>query len=286
MSIYTPTARFDTGRPLSEVELRKLAPSIFAVNAHESRSEKFQPICTYDVVRALENEGFGVVGAMQSNTRVEGKAPYTKHALRIRSFKGDHKYAVGQTVFEMKLVNANDGTSPYNLLAALWRIQCMNSLVAMSQELDTVKIRHTGRDIIDRVIEGTYSVLDHAELALAAPQDWSQIELNRDARHALAKAAHVVRFADAEGNLNTPIEAEQLLTRRRVADTGNDLWTVFNVVQENAIRGGLVNCGPNDRGRLRRTTTRAIKGIDQDIRVNKALFVLGQEMASILKQAA
>jgi Domain of unknown function (DUF932) len=286
MSIYTATARFDTGRPLSEAELRKLAPSIFATQAHESRSERFQPICTYDVVRALENEGFGVVGAQQAITRVEGKAPYTKHILRIRSFKEDRQYQVGDSVFEMKLKNANDGTSPYDLMGALWRIKCLNSLVAMSQEIETVKIRHTGRDIVDRVIEGTYSVLDHADAVLAAPQDWSQIELGRDARHALAKAAHVVRFADAEGNVNTPIEPEQLLTRRRAADTGNDLWTVYNVIQENVIRGGLVNYGRNNEGRLRRTTTRAIKGIDQDIRVNKALFVLGQEMASILKQAA
>jgi len=44
MSIYTSTARFDTGRALNEDEMRKAAPSIFALSAHESRSERFQPI--------------------------------------------------------------------------------------------------------------------------------------------------------------------------------------------------------------------------------------------------
>ncbi|AEG58227.1 hypothetical protein [Sinorhizobium meliloti] len=34
MSIYTETARFDTGRALSETELRRFAPSIFAETAH------------------------------------------------------------------------------------------------------------------------------------------------------------------------------------------------------------------------------------------------------------
>jgi len=31
MSIYTQTARFDTGRALTEAEMRRIAPSIFAV---------------------------------------------------------------------------------------------------------------------------------------------------------------------------------------------------------------------------------------------------------------
>ena len=35
MSIYTQTARFDTGRALTEDELFKLAPSVFATTAHE-----------------------------------------------------------------------------------------------------------------------------------------------------------------------------------------------------------------------------------------------------------
>ena len=30
MSIYTQTARFDTGRALTEAEMRRIAPSIFA----------------------------------------------------------------------------------------------------------------------------------------------------------------------------------------------------------------------------------------------------------------
>ena len=78
MSIYTNTARFDTGRALTEDELYTLAPSVFATSAHVSRSERFAPIPTIEIVRGLAKEGFGVVGAKQSLTRVEGKAPFTR----------------------------------------------------------------------------------------------------------------------------------------------------------------------------------------------------------------
>lgn len=37
MTIYADTARFGTGRALNEDELRCIAPSIFAMTAHESR---------------------------------------------------------------------------------------------------------------------------------------------------------------------------------------------------------------------------------------------------------
>jgi hypothetical protein len=79
MSIYTNTARFDTSRELTEMEMRKLAPSIFATSAHESRSERFMPIPTIEVLRGLKDEGFVPVGVKQSASRTPGKADFTKH---------------------------------------------------------------------------------------------------------------------------------------------------------------------------------------------------------------
>ena len=58
MTVYTNTARFDHARALTEDEMRRIAPSIFATSAHESRSERFQPIPTIEVLRGLGKEGF------------------------------------------------------------------------------------------------------------------------------------------------------------------------------------------------------------------------------------
>jgi hypothetical protein len=100
-----------------------------------------------------------------------------------------------------------------------------------------------------------------------------------------AEAAHVLRFADAEGHVDTPIKADQLLIPRRQEDTAPNLWNVFNVVQENAIRGGLTAMGRDTNNRPRRTTTRGVNGIDQNVKLNRALFTLATKMAE-LKQAA
>ncbi|SEK36944.1 protein of unknown function [Bosea lupini] len=284
MTVYASTARFDAARALGEDELRKLAPSIFAVTAHESRSERFQPIPTIEVLRGLMKEGFMPVGARQSGSRDASKVDFTKHLIRLRKLDTEQKFRVGDTVCEILLKNANDGTSAYDLMAGLFRIRCLNSLVAQTGTIDAVKVRHSG-DVQAKVIEGTYRVLGQAQEALAAPADWSGLRLNRDETAALAEAAHVLRFADNEGNVATPIEPRQLLTPRRFDDRADDLWTTFNVVQENVIRGGLRGVQRNPDGTRRRVTTREIGGIDQDVKLNKALWIVAQAMAGHRKAA-
>ena len=77
-------ARFDHARPLTEDEMRRYAPSIFAVERHESRPERFHPIPTIEVLQGLQREGFSVVAVNQSTCRNVGRANFTKHMVRLR----------------------------------------------------------------------------------------------------------------------------------------------------------------------------------------------------------
>lgn len=268
---------------LSNDQLFRVAPSIFATEAHESRSAKFRPIPTIEVLDGLRAQGFVPVSAKQGGTRVPGKANFTKHAVRLRHIgEAGRKLQVGDTFFEIVLRNGNDGTSAYHLNAGLFRLACLNGLTVSEGEIDRVSVRHSG-DVTSKVIEGTFTVLNNAEVALAAPQDWAQIQLPREAQLALATEAHRVRFADSEGNINTPIRPEQLLNVRRFDDRQNDLWQVWNRVQENVIKGGISAFNADTR---RNTTTREIKGIDDDARINKALWDLGRSLAGGFRAAA
>lgn len=282
MSYMTNTARFDEAqRALTEDELRQIAPSIFSTTAHPSRSDKFAPIATIDVLREMAKEGFGVVGAQQSLSRRENGSLYAKHMLRIRQFDGVQK-KVDDCVFEAYLKNANDGTGAYEMLSGIHRIRCLNSCVAMAFQMETHKIRHAGlKTVAAKVIDATYRVVADADRALEAPDKWSRIQLGQDEQMAFAKSAHIVRFGDEP----TPIVPEQLLDVRREGDQGADLWTVFNRVQENSLRGGLHATRVLEDGRRRRMQSRPIKAIDSTVHVNRALWTLAEEMAA-LKAAA
>lgn len=277
---YGSAARFDTGRALTEDELFRRAPSIFATEGHHTRSVRFRPIPTIEVVRALATEGVVVVGAKQALARHADRGPFTKHLLRLRKLDPDRKLTVGDTTLEFLLKNANDGSAAYDLMAGLFKIRCLNSLVVHESTIADVRVRHSGK-VADKVIEGTDKVLTQAERALKAPQDWSQIELIPEEQQVFARAAHTLRFADREGSVKTPVNPARLLRPRRPEDSGRDLWSTFNVIQENAIKGGIQAVGQDARGRNRQVTTRPIAGIDQDLKLNKALWQVAEEMARI-----
>jgi len=141
------------------------------------------------------------------------------------------------------------------------------------------------------VIEGTYRVLEESKKCLRAPAEWSRLPMPIEARAALASAAHMIRFGASEAG--TPqengIAPEKLLRPMRREDDGADLWRTWNVAQEHCIRGGDqgVRYGTTERGRTtrRRVTTRQVNGIHQDIAINKALWMVGEQLFATLTKA-
>lgn len=276
MTAYQQITRYNQGRAITEGEMRTYAPSVFAETAHHSRSERFVPVPTIEMVRALGKEGWTPVMAGQSIARHSDKMDYTKHMVRFR--RADRDLATHGSVVELVLRNGNDGTSAYKLDAGIFRIACLNGLVTKSADYGSINVRHSGR-AVDKVIEGSYEVLQNAERVLAAPQDWSQIKLSRDEQQAFAGAAHLIRFdRDENGNAQTGVTVDQLLRPRRYEDRLSDLWTTFNVIQENAVRGGIT---ARTDGAARRSTTREVRGIDQNVKLNMALWALTEQMAKL-----
>jgi hypothetical protein len=269
---------FQTALTLDAVRL--IAPSAFAIQPHESRSSRYAYIPTSEIINGLDREGFRPFRAAQSVTRVAGKAEYTKHMIRFRHADA---VAINGTYPEVILLNSHDGSSAYKLIAGLFRMVCTNGLIS-GDKVGEVAVHHKG-NIVDNVIEGSMQVIGHARQALDAADSWSRLQLTAGEQHAFAAAAHELRFADADGKTSTPITPGQLLAPRRREDAATNLWTTLNVVQENVIRGGLqgVQHSTDDRGRRKRrnVTTREVKGIDQDVRLNRALWLLGQKMAEL-----
>ena len=264
------------GEALSDEQLRAAVPSIFATDAHESRSARFAPVPTITVLDGLRAEGFEPFSAVQARTRIEGKAEYTKHMLRLRhrsltNTEGD--------AFEIVLVNANDGTSAYHMMPGFFRFVCENGLMT-GETFNEVRVRHSG-NAIGEVIEGAYSVLEDAPVVVDQVSRWKSISLQDIEREALAEAAHTLRFPTADEAKPAAIQADALLRPRRSADRATDLWTAFNVVQENTIKGGLTGRVRDANGRTVRRSTREVAGIDQNRSLNRALWMLTERMAEI-----
>lgn len=279
MTIHT---QFNNGRILTEDEMRKMAPSIFAETAHESRSAKFRPIPTIEVLRNLASEGFFPVSVAQSGSRSLGRRAFAKHLVRMRRFDDKAEdLQVGDTTAEFCLSNANDGTSNWVVRGGLFRVACLNGAIVNLHQMEGMKIRHMNKDpnprrIIDDVIEGTYRVLEHAGSLLDAPRNWSQMQLDEGAQFDLATQAHAFLYRDIDGVIRTSVKPMQLLDVRRAADMEPNLWVAFNRIQEAALRGGIeaVSINRDSEGRLveHRHRTYAITALDRSLKINTGLF--------------
>lgn len=287
MSYTTRGARFSghmsfsAGAPMTDDDLRRVAPSIFAEDRHVSRSERYAYIPTFDVLAGLRREGFVPVRAIQGKCREEGKAEFTKHMIRFRHPSYAAKRELGGASPEVVLLNSHDGTSAYRMLSGVFRSICTNSMIVMEDGATDIRVPHKG-DVIGKVIEGSYEVIGESRLTLERAEEWQGVTLTHDEQQIMAEAAHVLRFGDAEGETHTAIKPEQLLRPRRTADVGNDLWLTHNRLQENVIRGGLHGVARDPvTGQRRNQTTREIRNIDGDIRLNRALWLLSERMAAL-----
>lgn len=257
--------------PLTDEQIRAVAPSVFAERPHESRSERYAYIPTYRVLEGLRREGFIPVEVRQSLSRIAGRQEFTKHMLTFRHSAASAA-RVGDSIPQLSLVNSHDGSSTYRLYAGLHRFICSNGLLVCDGEFDSISVQHSG-NIRDRVIEGSFEVIDEAAKAGERVTEWKALQLAIPEQEAFARAALALRF---EGRDKPPISEAQALAPRRHEDAGSDLWTVFNRVQENVIKGGQ-----SYRQNGRRNSVRTVQGIDQRTGLNRALWRLAEEMRAI-----
>jgi len=253
-------------RPLTNEEIAGVAPSIFATEKHDSRSERYTYIPTIDVLEKLRTEGFMPFMACQARCRDEGKREHTKHMLRLRYASQIDSSEANEII----LLNSHDGTSSYQMLAGTFRFVCCNGMVC-GDTLNDIRVPHKG-NIVDNVIEGAFRVVDDFEQINGQIDGMKALPLNDGEQFAFAHAALALKY-DPQTEM-TPITEQQILAPKRREDVGNDLWKTFNRVQERMLKGGVHGRAANGR----RTTTRAVTGIDQDIRLNRALWVLAEQM--------
>ena len=76
------------------------------------------------------------------------------------------------------------------------------------------------------------------------------------------------------GTVSPTLDVMEIMYPKREEDNKNDLWTVFNVVQEKFIKGGLEY--QTQRGR--KTSLRGLSSIMAVNQVNTKLWELAEEM--------
>lgn len=254
---------------LTKEQIKEKAKSVFAENGSSNTSEKYTHIPTYKVIEDMEKLGWGVTDAKEVKARKN--AGYQKHLIVFRNPDIMIDGADGDTVWpQILLTNSSDGKNAFTFRAGLFRLVCENGLVISTQDFADLKIRHFGYDFSE--LQKTITMMvEKLPLTVESMNKFKQTQLTDKQIEEFAKKALEIRFGEAEIKRVT-IDFNEFVKPTRKEDEGNDLWSVFNRVQEKIIDGDF-NYGFSTRTRK----ARKIKNFTKDIDINSQLFELASE---------
>ena len=257
---------------IDKTEIKKRANSIFTTTGSPSTSDKYAHISTEKIIDDMELLGWKVVDAKQ--VRARKSVGFQKHLVIFRNPEIVIDGADGDTVFpQILLTNSHDGKNAFTFTAGLFRMICENGLVVCNQEFENLKIRHYGYDF-EELEKTINAMVEKLPLTVESMNRFKATVLNSNQMLDFARRALNSRFTESELE-NITIDLNDLLAPSREEDKGNDMWSVFNTVQEK-LTHGLFNYGYGSKNRK----ARKIKNFNKDMELNNKLYQLANEFVN------
>lgn len=236
-------------------------------HASERVSDRYTFIPTTKVVDAMADAGWVLSSTAETKAKEKNKG-FQKHMARFRPVDPKNEIRVGDSIAEILMQNSHNGTTAYRFSGGVWRIVCGNGLIVSEVAFPGVVARHQGD--LESILKASLEVAARLPELAAKVNAMKRVGLTEDQRVQFAREAMKIRY-----DRDDILMPSDLLHVRRKEDEPNDLWTVFNRVQENLSRGGQV--GQLASGDFRRM--RPMGGLDKTIDVNTRLWDLATAFA-------
>ncbi len=261
---------------LSKDQIRELAPLVFAeAPTNPDVSNKYLFVNTETIIDDLDKLGWKPVTVAQRKSRGTNTI-FSKHMvsfqnpeIKITSKNGDDAFP------RIILTNSHDGMQAFKFSVGIYRLVCSNGLVVADEEFSDFKIKHKGytfaelRNVVTQAVED----LPNRVEVMNKMQDkiLTQEEKNKLALDAMLVRAGIEPGSDKAKKFNYDDETIiDILDPKRKEDEGDDLWKVFNVIQEKITQGDFHAALTGAKVRK----VRKIASFEKDIKVNKELFKL------------
>ena len=185
-------------------------------------------IPTAEVIGMLQNDGWllkGVAEQRGNNRKISSNYVQMHHP----DFSLTNKQGKTEAISSLTISNSCNGNKPLTMNLGIYRQVCSNGAIAFDQHGEQTQIKHTeinARDLqkfiqlvnnkTDKVLE-SFGILQNKNMTV------------EQAREFAFKAAKL-RYSEDD---ITELTINDLLSVNRIEDESNDLWTVFNRIQEN-----------------------------------------------------
>lgn len=256
-------------------DIREKAPAVFTRGYHPDRTDRYSFLPTDEILNSMTKLGWEPTYAKQSH-----KGKFDRHLIRLENPKLKGMVNIDGLTPQTIIDNSHNGYSPASIHMGLFRLVCTNGMViSVPGMFDQYKFRHVGinQQELELSIEKIISNYDimAPRLKLMMDRDMKAEEKEAFAIDAIA-SREPWRFMEGKEILTDKVlelnNIDKLLAPKRGADQGEDLWKVFNVIQEKLVNGGYERL--SDKGR--KSTSRAIGDPAREIRFNKDLWEMAE----------
>jgi len=245
--------------------VKELAPSAFAET--HPMSPRYGQLHTHRALEIMGDAGYLPVDASQQRSR--GRDPrYTEHMIVLRHENDIETHS--PQVPQILLYNSHNGRSTLKLYVGMYRFVCSNGMV-VGNDLYAFALRHN-LEAAKQIGDFLSGITGHAAELSNVVDLWSAKQLTEAQATRFAQSAAELRF----GASAAAYEPKQLLEARRSEDDGRSLWQVYNIVQENTMKGGVEGRNANNR----RVKSKPLTAIQSNIAYNRQLWSLAEQMAA------
>lgn len=276
--VYT---RNNNNTELSIHEVQRQAPAVFAEAPASTVTDRYAPISTLDAINIMRDHGWVPVQAAQKRARKQSQRMFGQHLVAFA-----HSSMLNESDRpELIAVNSHDGKSSLKLFSGWFRFICSNGCIAGSGSQSRLIHHQVNADNFEGVLRATVDsipkVVEQISRMASTRLEWEE-ELGF--AHAAMQTrwdrmpdtwmSDVITGKMEHGAYADANTAHSLVNHiRRRDDEFNDLWTVFNRVQENLIRGGGMIRSFSKRnpyGSVR--TARPVSSVEKAVQVNRDLW--------------
>jgi hypothetical protein len=266
---YEAEAQLNAGYFNDTKYLRERVPALFATSPDPRMSSNYGFTNTYELLKFIEPRGYVVDSVQQT-----GKGPYAKVMVKMH-----HRESVrlnGDRA-QLVLLDSHNGTSAIKLMLGFYRLICSNGMI-VGNTLFEHSMKHNQPDVqaqlmlsvldADKVMPRISNIVNSLQERNVNDSKGFSTFIDRVARARLSN----LYGEDASFDRRVMSLSGQLVQRRRREDRSDDLWTMVNVIQENALRGASYYFD----GKMNHM--REVKAIDAQVRLNREIWNAAQEL--------
>ena len=208
-------------------------------------------IQTVDVIKLLQTEGWKIRGVGEDRGRnkkvahnyiqmvhpdfsidfSDDKKSLMKQLSTLTPRNNNHRWMNGEAVSSLNISNGCSGKDPLQMEMGIFRQVCSNGAVAF-EETASKKIKHTehNKQLLPMFVN---EMNEKAGILLNKIKHLQLVPMTPDQQRSFAETA-LIKLLGKE--TATKLDVDDYLKVNRTEDQGDDVWTVFNRIQESITK--------------------------------------------------